>query len=75
MTVTAPALVPVVNSLGQLRRLLNPILSRLQSLEPTYGDELPATEGATDGALFVLTTSQTLYQLQAGSWVAVDGTP
>lgn len=71
----APVFVPVVNSLNQLRRLLNPILGRLQALEPLYGAELPDAETAADGALFVLTTSQTLYQLQSGAWVAVDGTP
>lgn len=71
----APVFVPVVNSLNQLRRLLNPILGRLQALEPLYGAELPDAEAAADGALFVLTTSQTLYQLQSGAWVAVDGTP
>jgi hypothetical protein len=69
-------LIPVVNNLEQLRKRANVILARLQILARTgYGSSLPAIDGDLDGRMFVLLTTQTLYQQQFGAWVAVDGTP
>jgi len=67
--------VPVVNSLEQARRTLNPILEYVQSMLPGYGTALPEVADQPDGRLFVRMDLQTLYQVQNGAWVAVDMVP
>jgi len=49
--------------------------AEVEAMRPGYGAALPAVVGQPDGRYFTLTTTQTLYQVQSGAWVAVDMVP
>jgi hypothetical protein len=49
--------------------------AEVEAMRPGYGAALPAVAGQPDGRYFTLTTTQTLYQVQSGAWVAVDMVP
>jgi hypothetical protein len=50
-------------------------LAEHEALTPGYGAALPSVATQADGRYFTLTTTQTLYQVQSGAWVAVDMVP
>jgi len=51
------------------------ITTEFEALKPGYGASLPSVTGQPDGRYYTLTTTQTLYQMQSGAWVAVDMVP
>lgn len=69
----APVLrfIPQIQNLSQTQDQINAILAVIYGAMPGYGDALPAVTGQVDGRLFTLTTTNKLYQLQAGFWVAL----
>lgn len=69
----APVLrfIPQIQNLSQTQAQINAILAVIYGAMPGYGDALPAVTGQVDGRLFTLTTTNKLYQLQAGFWVAL----
>lgn len=67
--------IPVSNNLEQVRKAANAVIADLEARLPGYGAALPSATGQPDGRFFVLTTTQTLYQIQSAAWVAVDMVP
>ena len=67
--------IPIIQNMSNLQKQLNTIFAAIEAMQPGYGAALPTVGGQPDGRLFVLTTSQTLYQVQSGAWVAVDMVP
>lgn len=55
-----------------LRAKLNAIFADYDALLTGHGGALPAVTGQPENRLFVLTTTQKIYQIQSGAWVLVS---
>jgi len=70
---------PMFDARGQMtivwRTWFEKFAAAVDALAPGYGAALPTVTGQPDGRYFTLTTTQTLYQVQSGAWVAVDMVP
>lgn len=71
--VTSGGLIPNILNIQQLQLQLNTILATIYLSLPSYGAALPSALGLIDGALYTVVTpsSETRYQLQNGTWVAI----
>lgn len=70
---------PMLDDRGQMTLVWRPWFEKftayVEAVSPGYGAALPAVTGQPDGRYYTLTTTQTLYQVQSGAWVAVDMVP
>lgn len=69
--VFTPTLIPTILNLRLLQGQLNTALGEIENQLPGYGLVLPSAAAYSDGKIFVVTTTNFVYQIQAASWVRI----